>query len=581
MKKQIAIALTAAMLLMTGCGGTPEETKSETIVGTIEPLPAIEQPALVDPVIAGEIVDIVLEGAGITPDSEGEGVSVSRDIIYYEDKDFYASGNPYGEGELRDKHTAEEAGKHVVVNITKPGNYRITGKLDLGQIRVDLGEGAYEDPDAVVNLILDNADITCTVAPAIVFMNVYECDGDWSEDTAKAEVDTSAAGANLILAAGSENVVHGSYVAKIYKDKDGEKKLWKQDGAIYSYMSMNVAGSGSLDLYADNEGLDTELHLTINGGNINIYSDNDGINTNEDGVSVTTINNGNLHIIAGLGAEGDGIDSNGYLVINGGTVVSSANPAADAGLDSDLGSYIHGGIVIALGSTMDWAESDSNQVTMNLQFAQMQSSGSSVAVQRKDGTVVFAYDPGADEVLGEHIRSYRGAVISTPYFTVGDNYEVFIGSEISGTEMGGVYDVSAVTGRTGGVQQAYTGTDVMMGPGGFRPNGEMPQGADRGQGGGDPMANGQRPGWPEGEIPSMPEGGMPEWPEGEMPTMPEGGMPEWPEGEMPSMPEGAEPPGGFGGMPGNFGNTDAGTPNTLFHMQDKVNFFSGLAAYTE
>jgi hypothetical protein len=122
---------------------------------------------------------------------------------------------------------------------------------------------------------------------------------------------------------------------------------------------MNVFGPGKLTLNAANEGIGTELHLTVNGGDITVLSQNDGINTNEDDVSVTTVNAGMLRIVAGLGAEGDGIDSNGYLVINGGTVISSAKPASDAGLDSDLGSFIHGGTVIALGSSMDWAESDS------------------------------------------------------------------------------------------------------------------------------------------------------------------------------------------------------------------------------
>lgn len=197
----------------------------------------------------------------------------------------------------------------------------------------------------MVELILDGADITCTVAPAILFRNVYECDGGWNTETAQPTVDTADAGANLILAENSWSTVSGSYVAKIYKDAEGEKKLWKQDGAVYSYMSMNVYGPGALGITAENEGLNSELHLTINGGDIAIRSQDDGINTNEDGVSVTTVNGGTLHIIAGLGAEGDGIDSNGYLVINGGTVVASANPASDAGLDSDMGSFINGGTV--------------------------------------------------------------------------------------------------------------------------------------------------------------------------------------------------------------------------------------------
>ena len=79
------------------------------------------------------------------------------------------------------------------------------------------------------------------------------------------------------------------------------------DGAIYSYMSMNVFGPGSLELNAANEGMDTELHLTINGGDIVINSNNDGINTNEDGVSVTTVNGGEVNIVVnGATGEGDG-----------------------------------------------------------------------------------------------------------------------------------------------------------------------------------------------------------------------------------------------------------------------------------
>ena len=74
------------------------------------------------------------------------------------------------------------------------------------------------------------------------------------------------------------------------------------DGELIGYFE---DGSGVLNITADNEGLDTELHLTINGGNINITSGNDGINTNEDNVSVTTINDGVLNIqVTGETGEG-------------------------------------------------------------------------------------------------------------------------------------------------------------------------------------------------------------------------------------------------------------------------------------
>lgn len=572
MKKLIPLLLIPVLLL--GCTQSVADTPAASSEAAGEAHPDLVATAAQEIPFQSRFdseTHISLSDDGILVDGspETDTVFTSRDIIYYEDRDTYDSGNPYGQGTAEDKHTAEEAAAHTVVNITAPGTYRVSGTLSAGQLRIDLGEDACDDESAVVELILDNADITCTVAPAILFLNVYECDSDWSTDTASSSVDTAAAGANLVLE--GQNTVSGSYVARIYKDKAGEKKLWKQDGALYSYMSMNVFGPGSLDLTAENEGLDTELHLTINGGSINIRSMDDGINTNEDSVSVTAINGGIVHIIAGLGSEGDGIDSNGYLVINGGIVVSSANPASDSGLDADLGSYINGGLVIALGSTMDWAESDSDQVTMNLQFSSYQDSSDSIVVAYSDGTVAFAYDPTQDEILAANVRRYQGAVISSPNFRVGQNYEVYIGSTVSGTESGGMYNVLTVTGFTGGTQMLYTGTDVGMGH------------FSGGMGGHRPDDFGGHA--PDGEIPSMPDGEMPSMPDGEMPSVPDGEMPVPPDGEVPSMPDG-EAPAEFDGQEppqrptGSSQAPDSAASNTLFHMTDKVNAFSGVAPAT-
>jgi len=520
MKQILSLLLCAA--LFTGCGSQtvaevtadPQAPTTAAVLPITEPIPAPEYVSRFD-----SVTEILLSDDGITVNdgSETNTVYTSHDIIYYEDRDTYESGNPYGEGTDADKHTAEEAAAHTVVNITAPGAYRVSGTLSAGQLRIDLGEDAYEDPDAVAEIILADADITCTVAPAILFLNTYECDGNWSADTAKANVDTTAAGASLILE--SENTVSGSYVAKIFKDKDEEKKLWKQDGAIYSYMSLNVFGPGSLVLNAANEGLDTELHLTLNGGDIRILSGNDGINTNEDGVSVTTINGGSLTIFAGLGVEGDGIDSNGYLVINGGTVVSAANPASDAGLDSDLGSYIHGGTVIAFGSAMDWAESESGQVTMNLQFAAQQKAGSEIRITTGDGTEIFSFTPEDD-----HARSFSGLILSCPALKQGETYHVYVDD----------------------TQMAYTGTDIGRGgPGGRdhvnRKPGKMPQ-------------------LPEGETFPADFDPAQRGDRGQRPEPPEGKT--FPEGDMPR---------GGNRTPGQ-----AGESSTDFYMNDMVNFFSGV-----
>jgi len=361
---------------------------------------------------------IILSDNGVTANGKPVGekgkVYLSNDVIYYEDKDSYESGNPYGEGTDADKHTADEAAATTVVNITEAGFYRLSGKLGQGQIRVDLGKDADEDENAVVTLVLDGLDINCDVAPAVVFMNVYECDNSWDAETATSIVDTSDAGANVIIADGSINNIEGAYVAKIYKDKDGEKKLWKQDGAVYSYMSMNIDGekdgTGILNITADNEGLGTELHLTISGGNINIYSENDGINTNEDGVSVTTVNGGTLNInVLGTTGEGDGIDSNGWLVINGGSITAYACMySMDAGIDSDMGIYINGGKVLAVGNM----------------FGRIENSGQNYAVfnfQHPLGTInpiVLENDAG-ESVMSVEQRYYRNIFFSSPELKTG------------------------------------------------------------------------------------------------------------------------------------------------------------------
>ena len=469
-------------------------------------------------------------------------------------------------------HSEKDSYDNAVLHITQAGTYKLEGNWH-GQIRIDLGEDAFDDPTQKVTLILNGVTVDCTVAPGVIFANVYECDNQW-EDREKYSylVDTTEAGANVVLADGTVNTVSGENVFRIlrtkYKEENSkdqypaQKKKYKTDGAFYSYMSMNItgesAGTGVLNIHSVFEGLDTELHLTINGGNVNIYSQDDGINVNEDNVSVLAVNGGSLHICAGLGAEGDGIDSNGYMVIRGGTVISAANGnGADCGLDSDRGSYVLGGTVVALGGTMDWAESDETvqnaQVVLNMRFSGIQSADEAVIITDTQGNVVFAYDPDKDEVLGNNGRVYSGAILSCPGLEVGQGYHIYVGGNVTGTETSGVYDTDTVTGFEGAVQQCYSGTAVggfggMNGnrfPGDQRPDkGDMPQGFQPGD-------------MPQGFQPGESFQGNGQRPEGNMDPGQMGGF--------------------FGGQMGN-GQTGATcTYDRVFTMSKTVNAFSSVS----
>ena len=511
-------------------------------------------------------------------------------------------------------HTEAEAWENAVLHITEPGTYLLSGTWH-GQILIDLDDPdeSFYDENAKATLVLCGAEVTCTVAPALLVSSAYECDNGWeARETHSCTVDTADAGANVILADGTVNDFTGANVYRMlktkYKNDDDtsdvpvQKKAHKIDGAFYSCVSMNIdgetAGSGVLNVTSTTfEGLDTELHLTVNGGSVNVFSQDDGINVNEDGVSVFTMNGGSLHILAGLGSEGDGIDSNGFLVVNGGTLISAASPMSDSGMDSDCGTYVNGGTVLALGSAMDWAESDGSaaegQAALNLQFAQRQNSDEAIIVTDTDGKVVFAYDPDKDEVAGSNARFYQGAILSAPGITVGGEYLIYVGGDADGEEIGGVYDPDTVSGFSDDAKlQGWSAAGDLGGfRGGPRPEGmQMPENMEPPEGF---APDEQPPQWndpnrlmPGDFDPAQMQPGM-ERPEGEMAMPGSGEMPpEKPEGDggmqRPGGMDGQEP-GGFGGREGMtppdgfaFETETGGELTTVFTLSGKVNFYSGV-----
>lgn len=304
---------------------------------------------------------------------------------YYEDginNDYIFSTLPnFNDFPSNMMHTKEEALKNKVLHITKAGVYVLEGDW-LGQINIDLGDKdtVFKDSSATVTIVLNNVNITCSVAPAVVFVSTYECDNAWSEkDKHSWDVETNNAGVNIVIGDDTTNTIKGENIYRmlkpVYKDEESkdtvkvQKKIRKIDSPLYSYVSMNIDGedkdNGILNIKSSFEGLGSELHLTILGGNITIDSNDDGINTNEDDVSVCNLKGGEILINAAKGQEGDGIDSNGYIVVDGTNLTINNIRMPDNALDSSSGVIYNKGNVIVNGKEVKLEKGEYKEIGIN------------------------------------------------------------------------------------------------------------------------------------------------------------------------------------------------------------------------
>lgn len=260
-------------------------------------------------------------------------------------------------------HSSADAYANPVLHITQPGTYSLSGTWN-GQIWIDLGDDT--DENAKVAVILNGVTVTCTVAPAIVFHDVYECGPDDETKVASTSMDVGKdllddAGAMVVIADGTTNNFTGANVYRMLKpakkkdsvttidgtDVSQQKKRYKMDGAFYSFSSMAIGGeanaTGVLNITSSTyEGLNTEMHATLESGTVNITAPDDAINVNEDYISVFTMLDGEMTIKSN---NGDGIDSNGYVVLLGGSLdITAGNqstaPAGEGGIDAECGIYI-------------------------------------------------------------------------------------------------------------------------------------------------------------------------------------------------------------------------------------------------
>lgn len=187
------------------------------------------------------------------------------------------------------------------ITITKEGIYRFLGTLDDGQIIVNA-------PDAKVQIILDNADITCSKSSAI-----------YGIDSKK------------IFISLAEKSINNLTDSRNYTDTDEANQ--ETDACIFSGDSLTINGTGTLNINSSLDGIHSKDGIVITGGNINITSDGDGIK----GKDYIAVADGNINITCGEdGIKSTNVNDNslGYVYIqNGGFTVNSAQDSIQAETD--------------------------------------------------------------------------------------------------------------------------------------------------------------------------------------------------------------------------------------------------------
>lgn len=285
----------------------------------------------------------------------------------------------------------------------------------------------------------------------------------------------------------------------------GTFKITAGDDGIHAQTSLTIDG-GLIDIVKSYEGLEGQT-IIVNAGDIRVNSSDDGFNAaggndnsgekfanpfESDSSCRIEINGGNIYV----NAAGDGVDSNGNLLVNGGIVfVDGPTDNGNAALDFGGTGTITGGTVIAVGSSGMAQNFGTDSTQASMLVTTTGNVNGDVVVKNSDGNVVLTYSPE---------KSYNCVVISSPDLVVGNTYTVTMGASETKVEL---------------AELIYGSGFDMGGPGGMH--------FDGGRGG----KPGDRSGGSDGEKHGQkPDGAPDQNGEGEAP---------------PELPEGFEPPEGF------------------------------------
>lgn len=268
------------------------------------------------------------------------------------------------------------------------------------------------------------------------------------EGTIPADGDKSDSGSSKALKSYVDLIIAGGEYSldscddAIHSDQNitieaGTFSVSTGDDGVHAGQKLTVNG-GVLDISQSYEGIEG-FEITVNGGDIRIIASDDGINAaaskdesaedeqksmdvkkgfpEEDQGAVMTFNGGNVYV----DADGDGLDANGDIFINGGTLtVHGPVSGGNATLDFASVCKVTGGAFTGTGS-IGMAQNPSDDSTQPVLVWNM-------SEPMEAGTVLSVYN-GSGESIAEITaeKTAQWFAVSSPELKTGETYTICTG----------------------------------------------------------------------------------------------------------------------------------------------------------
>lgn len=213
-----------------------------------------------------------------------------------------------------------------------------------------------------------------------------------------------------------------------FSERENENTNEKSSNGMKATGNLTVTG-GNHSIVRSYEGLEGEV-VHIKDGTIRITASDDGINAASDSENVTPM----IQMDSGyvlIEASGDGLDSNGDIVVNGGKlVVYGPVRDADGALDYD-GQMTAGkeATILAVGSS-GMAQGITAKENGSLEFTCDVSSEEIMSIQDEEGNVIITFAAP---------KEYSCVMFTSPEITEGKDYNIYTGGENSGETQDGIY----------------------------------------------------------------------------------------------------------------------------------------------